>query len=179
MLWNLVLGVLTVIIGPFAGLGLCKVLGASNGFLSLSTGVRSPVHMTIEAVVYAAIAVAVFFCHNYDTDLSCHQKQLLLSISSQKPKKKARSVGKRSALILSLWAVQLAGFIITTKLRGKACCRGCNRHHRNSKPYNVRGFHCLYTWPWSVSYKDISLYNKASRKNRQKSVVACTVCFTD
>ena len=38
---SLVLGVLTVIIGPFAGLGLCKVLGASNGFLSLSTGVRS------------------------------------------------------------------------------------------------------------------------------------------
>lgn len=58
---SLVLGVLTVIIGPFAGLGLCKVLGASNGFLEFVNRRSLPVHMTIEAVVYAAIAVAVFF----------------------------------------------------------------------------------------------------------------------
>ena len=51
----------TVIIGPFAGLGLCKVLGASNGFLEFVNRRSLPVHMTIEAVVYAAIAVAVFF----------------------------------------------------------------------------------------------------------------------
>lgn len=58
---SLVLGVLTVIIGPFAGLGLCKVLGASNGFLEFVNRRSLPVHMTIEAVAYAAIAVAVFF----------------------------------------------------------------------------------------------------------------------
>lgn len=58
---SLVLGVLTAVIGPFAGLGLCRVLGASNGFLEFVNRKSLPVHLTIQAFIYAAIAVAVFF----------------------------------------------------------------------------------------------------------------------
>ncbi len=58
---SLVLGVFTAVIGPFAGLGLCRILGASNGFLEFVNRKSLPVHLTIQAFIYAAIAVAVFF----------------------------------------------------------------------------------------------------------------------
>ena len=58
---SLVLGVITAVVGPFAGLGLCRILGASNGFLEFVNRKSLPVHLTVQAFVYAAIAVAVFF----------------------------------------------------------------------------------------------------------------------
>ncbi|MDO4944029.1 MAG: FtsX-like permease family protein [Ruminococcus sp.] len=58
---SLVLGILTAVIGPFAGLGLCKILGASNGFLEFVNRKSLPVHLTAEAFLYAGAAVLVFF----------------------------------------------------------------------------------------------------------------------
>ncbi len=58
---SLILGVLTAVIGPFAGMTLCRVLGASNGFLEFVNRKSLPISLTIEAFVYALIAVAVFF----------------------------------------------------------------------------------------------------------------------
>ena len=58
---SLVLGILTAIAGPFAGLGLCRILGASNGFLEFVNRRAMPVRLTAEAFLYAAAAVLVFF----------------------------------------------------------------------------------------------------------------------
>ncbi|MBE6836966.1 MAG: FtsX-like permease family protein [Ruminococcus sp.] len=58
---SLVLGVATAIIGPFVGLGLCQVLGASNGFLEFVNRTALPVRLTLSAFGYALVAVAVFF----------------------------------------------------------------------------------------------------------------------
>lgn len=58
---SLVLGTITAIIGPFIGLGLCKVLGASNGFLEFVNRTSLPLHMSISAFLYALLAVCVFF----------------------------------------------------------------------------------------------------------------------
>lgn len=58
---SLVLGIMTAIIGPFAGLGLCKILGASNGFLQFVNRKSLPVHLTGQAFLYAGISVIVFF----------------------------------------------------------------------------------------------------------------------
>lgn len=58
---SLVLGIATALIGPFAGLGLCRILGASNGFLEFVNRKSLPVHLTAQAFIYAAIAVVVFF----------------------------------------------------------------------------------------------------------------------
>jgi len=58
---SLVLGVITAIAGPFAGLGLCRILGASNGFLEFVNRRAMPVKLTPEAFLYAAAAVLVFF----------------------------------------------------------------------------------------------------------------------
>ena len=58
---SMVLGIITAVTGPFAGLGLCRILGASNGFLEFVNRRAMPVRLTVEAFVYAAAAVLVFF----------------------------------------------------------------------------------------------------------------------
>ncbi|MBQ7187393.1 MAG: FtsX-like permease family protein [Ruminococcus sp.] len=58
---SLILGAATAVIGPFAGMGLCRVLGASNGFLEFVNRKSLPISLTVEAFIYALAAVAVFF----------------------------------------------------------------------------------------------------------------------
>lgn len=94
---SLVLGVLTVIIGPFAGLGLCKVLGASNGFLEFVNRRSLPVHMTIEAFVYAAIAVAVFFVTTMIPILPA-TKTTIVEHKQSKAKKKKHALWEKVCL---------------------------------------------------------------------------------
>lgn len=58
---SIVLGVVTAIIGPLLGLALCKILGASNGFLEFVNRTALPIKLSIEAFLYALLAVFVFF----------------------------------------------------------------------------------------------------------------------
>jgi len=58
---SLILGGVTALTGPFIGMWLCKVLGASNGFLEFVNRKSLPISMTAEAFIYAAVAVGVFF----------------------------------------------------------------------------------------------------------------------
>ncbi|WP_124098149.1 ABC transporter permease [Ruminococcus sp. Marseille-P6503] len=58
---SLFLGVITAVTGPFAGMGLCRILGASNGFLEFVNRKSLPISMTKDAFLYAGIAVIVFF----------------------------------------------------------------------------------------------------------------------
>ena len=58
---SVVLGVITAVIGPLLGLALCKVLGASNGFLEFVNRTALPIRLSIDAFLYALLAVCVFF----------------------------------------------------------------------------------------------------------------------
>lgn len=58
---SIVLGIATSIIGPFVGLGLCQILGASNGFLEFVNRKALPVRLSLTAFTYALIAAGVFF----------------------------------------------------------------------------------------------------------------------
>lgn len=58
---GLVLGAITMIIGPLIGLLLCKILGVSNGFLEFVDRPALPVKLSLEALKYTALAVMVFF----------------------------------------------------------------------------------------------------------------------
>ncbi|MCD8328424.1 MAG: FtsX-like permease family protein [Ruminococcus sp.] len=58
---SLVLGVVTAIIGPLLGYGLCHILGASNGFLEFVNRTALPIKFTIDAFLYSLLAVGVFF----------------------------------------------------------------------------------------------------------------------
>lgn len=58
---SLILGVTTALIGPFAGMGLCRILGASNGFLEFVNRKSLPITLTSEAFLYAAAASLIFF----------------------------------------------------------------------------------------------------------------------
>ncbi|MGN0633973.1 MAG: FtsX-like permease family protein [Oscillospiraceae bacterium] len=58
---SIFLGVVTALCAPFVGMALCKVLGASNGFLEFVNRKSLPVKMAADAFIYAGAAVAVFF----------------------------------------------------------------------------------------------------------------------
>lgn len=58
---SMVLGIATALIGPFVGLGLCQILGASNGFLEFVNRKALPVRLSLTAFGYALAAAAVFF----------------------------------------------------------------------------------------------------------------------
>ncbi|HLU23292.1 MAG TPA: ABC transporter permease [Bacillaceae bacterium] len=53
----LILGVLAFFIGPYLGLQLVKVLGASNGFLEFVQRSTLPIELSADAYIYALIAV--------------------------------------------------------------------------------------------------------------------------
>lgn len=58
---SIILGVVTAIVGPFLGLALCRVLGASNGFLEFVNRTALPIRLSAQAFLYALLAVCVFF----------------------------------------------------------------------------------------------------------------------
>jgi putative ABC transport system permease protein len=58
---SLVLGVITAAVAPFVGMGLCRILGASNGFLEFVNRTALPIHMAADAFIYAGVAVVIFF----------------------------------------------------------------------------------------------------------------------
>lgn len=58
---SLILGGITAAAGPFIGMWLCRILGASNGFLEFVNRKSLPISITAEAFLYAAVAVGVFF----------------------------------------------------------------------------------------------------------------------
>lgn len=58
---GLVLCGIALLAGPFIGLGLTKVLGASNGFLEFVERTSMPVRLNVDAYKYGAIAALVSF----------------------------------------------------------------------------------------------------------------------
>ncbi|WP_373232470.1 ABC transporter permease [Cohnella sp.] len=58
---GLLLCVIAWLAGPFIGMGLTKVLGASNGFLEFVDRSSMPVHMNSKSFLYGGIAAAVSF----------------------------------------------------------------------------------------------------------------------
>ncbi|MBS4204912.1 ABC transporter permease [Lederbergia citrea] len=57
-----ILGVLALIIGPFLGLQLCKILGASNGFLEFVQRSALPIKLSAKPYFYALLAVIASIC---------------------------------------------------------------------------------------------------------------------
>lgn len=58
---TLILGAISALIGPFVGLGLCKILGVSNGFLEFVNRPALHAKLSLAAFIYAVLAVGVFF----------------------------------------------------------------------------------------------------------------------
>ncbi len=56
-----VLGLATLVIAPFIGLCLCSFLGVSNGFLEFVNRTGLAAQLSLDAVIYALIAIVIFF----------------------------------------------------------------------------------------------------------------------
>lgn len=57
---SIILSLVALILGPFAGLFMCKILGASNGFLQFIDRAALPVGLNIKAYIFSIYAALVF-----------------------------------------------------------------------------------------------------------------------
>jgi putative ABC transport system permease protein len=60
LLQALILAGISIIIGPFVGLLICNILGASNGFLEFVSRSRLEVALSVKAYLYSVAAVFIF-----------------------------------------------------------------------------------------------------------------------
>lgn len=104
---SLALGAVTAVIGPFAGLGLCKILGASNGFLEFVNRKSLPVHLTLQAFVYAGAAVLVFFVTTLAPIVPA-SKTTIVEHKQSKARKKKHALWEKVGLDLILTGGSLA-----------------------------------------------------------------------
>lgn len=58
---TLILGAVSALVGPFVGLGLCNILGVSNGFLEFVNRPALHAKLSVAAFLFAIVAVAIFF----------------------------------------------------------------------------------------------------------------------
>lgn len=120
---SLVLGVLTALIGPFAGLSLCKILGASNGFLEFVNRKSLPVHLTEEAFIYAAIAVLVFFVTTM-VPIVPATKTTIVEHKQSKAKKKKHALWEKVCLDFLLVGGSLAWLYFYNKTQENLIAQG-------------------------------------------------------
>ncbi|MCC3351417.1 ABC transporter permease [Ruminococcus albus] len=98
---SMVLGIITAAAGPFAGLGLCRILGASNGFLEFVNRRAMPVRLTAEAFIYAAAAVLVFFVTTLVPIIPA-SKTTIVEHKQSKAKKKKHALWEKVGLDIIL-----------------------------------------------------------------------------
>lgn len=120
---SLFLGVLTAVIGPFAGMGLCKILGASNGFLEFVNRKSLPVSMTTDAFVYAGLAVLVFFVTTMVPILPA-TKTTIVEHKQSKAKKKKMPLWEKLCLDFVLTGGSVAWLYFYNKQQEKLVSEG-------------------------------------------------------
>ncbi|MBQ8964942.1 ABC transporter permease [Ruminococcus sp.] len=98
---SMVLGIITAAAGPFAGLGLCRILGASNGFLEFVNRRAMPVQLTLEAFIYAGAAVLVFFLTTL-VPIVPAAKTTIVEHKQSKAKKKKHALWEKTGLDIIL-----------------------------------------------------------------------------
>ncbi len=91
---SLLLGLFTAVIGPFVALLLCRMLGASNGFLEFVNRKALPITLTADAFVYSLLAVVVFFITTM-TPIVPAAKMSIVAHKQSKAKKKKRPLWEK------------------------------------------------------------------------------------
>lgn len=91
---SLLLGLFTAVIGPFVALLLCRMLGASNGFMEFVNRKALPITLTTDAFLYSILAVVVFFITTM-TPIIPAAKMSIVAHKQSKAKKKKRPLWEK------------------------------------------------------------------------------------
>ncbi|MBR6337418.1 MAG: ABC transporter permease, partial [Ruminococcus sp.] len=94
---SVVIGVCSALLAPFAGLLLCRILGASNGFLEFVNRSSIPARLSLEAFIYSFIASAVFFATTM-LPIFPATKETIVGHKQSKAKKRKLSLWEKTGL---------------------------------------------------------------------------------
>lgn len=98
---SVVIGVASAVLAPFAGLLLCRIIGASNGFLEFVNRSAIPARLSLEAFIYSFIAAAVFFATTM-LPIFPATKTTIVGHKQSKAKKKRLSLWEKTGLDIIL-----------------------------------------------------------------------------
>ena len=98
---SLVIGVVSAAAAPFAGLLLCRILGASNGFMEFVNRSSIPARLSLPAFVYSFIASAVFFATTM-LPIFPATKETIVGHKQSKAKKRKLSLWEKTGLDIIL-----------------------------------------------------------------------------
>ncbi|MCR5816711.1 MAG: FtsX-like permease family protein [Ruminococcus sp.] len=98
---SVVIGVCSALLAPFAGLLLCRILGASNGFLEFVNRSSIPARLSFEAFIYSFIAAAVFFATTM-LPIFPATKETIVGHKQSKAKKRKLSLWEKTGLDIIL-----------------------------------------------------------------------------
>ncbi len=99
---SIILGLFTAVIGPFIALLLCRMLGASNGFLEFVNRKSLPITLSADAFLYSLLAVAVFFITTM-TPIIPAAKTSIVAHKQSKAKRKKRPLWEKLFLDVILF----------------------------------------------------------------------------
>ncbi len=100
---TLILGAVSAVLGPILGLGLCRVLGVSNGFLEFVNRPALPASLSFQAFAYSFIAIGVFFIATMAPIIPA-TKVSIVAHKQSKAKKSQKSFWEKSFLDIILIA---------------------------------------------------------------------------
>ena len=104
---SLVIGVVSAVAAPFAGLLLCRILGASNGFLEFVNRSAIPARLSLEAFIYSFIASAVFFATTM-LPIFPATKETIVGHKQSKAKKRKLALWEKTGLDIILLGGSIA-----------------------------------------------------------------------
>lgn len=85
---SVLLGLFTAVVGPFVALLLCRMLGASNGFMEFVNRKALPISLTADAFLYSLLAVVVFFITTMTPIIPAARMSIVAHKQSKARKKK-------------------------------------------------------------------------------------------
>lgn len=108
LIQSTILSSISMVLGPFLGLGICKVLGASNGFLDFVSRTALPVSFRTEAVVYAIVA-GIFSTIMMMIPVVQASKTTIINLKQEKGRKTNAAFWKKIFLDVILMGIAIYG----------------------------------------------------------------------
>ncbi|MBO6141590.1 MAG: ABC transporter permease [Ruminococcus sp.] len=120
---SLVIGAVSAAAAPFAGLLLCRILGASNGFMEFVNRSSIPARLSLPAFVYSFIASAVFFATTM-LPIFPATKETIVGHKQSKAKKRKLSLWEKTGLDIILLGGSVAWLYFYKKEQAQLLSEG-------------------------------------------------------
>lgn len=151
-----VLGLATFIIAPFIGLLLCNFLGVSNGFLEFVNRTGLSAKLTLDAFIYALIAIVIFFVTTMLPIIPA-SKLSIVKYKQSKAKVVKMALWEKLCIDILLIAGSLVWYFLTARSIKRLFADGTYVSDRDDKSAVFRVLHHVHHGRRASVHQDLPL----------------------